>query len=119
MATIAEVKVILPADTQLTDPQIQAAIDAAQCLLDESGCTQCADKVILYLAAHFAAATENTLSLQSEKDGCSDSSATYGFKFGEGIMGTPFGQMANTLSGNCLKSAESGKKPALYAIGCH
>lgn len=28
MTTPAEVKVILPSDTQLTDPQIQAAIDS-------------------------------------------------------------------------------------------
>lgn len=123
--TIDQVRTILPTGVSLTDAQIQAAIDAAQCLIDSGACTQCQDQYGIYLAAHFAAVTENTLSLSSEKDGCCDASATYGFKFGEGIMGTPFGQMANTLSGGCLKANEqvtpaSASKATLgiYSIGC-
>lgn len=123
--TVAEVRVILPGDTTLTDPQIQAAIDAATCIVDEieASCgshlsAACLKQVELYLSAHYAAATENTLSIASEKDACCDGSATYGFKFGEGIKGTPFGQMANTLSNGCL--AEFDKQPVnLFAIGTH
>lgn len=123
--TATEVKVILPADTTLTDPQIEAAIAAATCLVDQvaAGCgsdlsAECLKQVELYLSAHFSAVTENTLSLKSEKDPCSGGSVTYGFQFGEGIKGTSFGQMANTLSGGCL--AEFDKQPVnLFSIGSH
>lgn len=123
--TAAEVRVILPADTTLTDPQIDAAILAANSMVNRIA-AGCADdlteddlkQVELYLSAHFAAATENTLTLSSETDPCSGGKAVYGFQFGEGVKGTPFGQMANTLSGGCL--AEFDKQPAnLFSIGTH
>lgn len=122
---ITKVRAILPSSTTLTDEQIQAAIDAATCVVDQiaDGCASdlsdaCLIQVETYLAAHFAAVTENTLTLQSETDGCSGDKATYGFKFGDGIKGTPFGQMANTLSGGCL--AELDKTPAaFFSIGTH
>lgn len=121
--TVEEARVVLPAGTTLTDPQIQAAIDAATCTVDAiaescgAGLSEaCLKQVELYLSAHYAAATENTLSLSSEKDACCDSSAVYGFKFGPGVMGTPFGQMANTLSQGCL--AEMDKRPVgFHSIG--
>jgi len=104
---------------------VNAALTAACCIVDQiaTGCAshlseECLKQIEIYLAAHYAAATENTLSLSSEKDGCCDSSATYGFKFGEGVKGTPFGQMANTLSGGCL--AEFDKQPINFvSIGAH
>lgn len=123
--TIEKVRAILPASTGLTDPQIQAAIDAATCMVDNLALTSCGEnlsdacliQIETYLAAHFCAVTENTLSLKSESsECCCDASATYGFKFGEGIKGTPFGQMANTLSCGCL--AEFDKSPTgLFSIG--
>lgn len=124
-ATVADVRAILPASTQLTDAQIQASIDAAKCVVDQiaAGCSShlsdgCLTQVHIWLSAHYAAATENTLSLSSEKDPCCGGSATYGFKFGTGVMGTPFGQMANTISGGCL--AEMDKQPTnLFSIGVH
>ena len=122
-ATIADVRLILPASTQLTDPQIQAAIDTAHCMIVELElcCTYTSErltKIETYLAAHFAAGTENSLTITSENDGCSDSSVSYGFKFGEGIKGTPFGQAANSLSGGCL--AEFDKQPVnIFSIGSH
>ena len=123
--TAAGVRVILPSDTTLTDAQIDAAIAAATCIVDQiaAGCGEdlsadCLKQVELYLSAHYAAATENTLSLKSEKDACTGSSATYGFQFSEGVKGTPFGQMANTLSGGCL--AEYDKQPVnLFSLGTH
>lgn len=122
---IDKVKAILPASTTLTDPQIQAAIDAATCVVDQIalGCADhltdaCLIQVETYLSAHFAASIENTLSLSSEKDGCADSSVTYGFKFGEGILGTPYGMNANMLSGGCLH--EMDKQPVnIFSIGTH
>ncbi len=122
--TPAEVRVILPDDTTLTDPQIQAAIDAASCVVDAMKLEFCAasitvacfNQICIYLSAHFAAVTDNTLTLSSEEDACCGGKATYGFKFGEGYLGTPFGQMANMLSQGCLATMEHA--PAqLFAIG--
>lgn len=123
--TVPEVKVILPAETQLTDSQIQASIDAATCVVDQAAdsCAshltdECLKQIETWLSAHYAAAMENTLTLSSETDPCSGGKATYGFKFSEGVKGTPFGQMANTLSGGCL--AELDKQPTeLFSIGSH
>lgn len=123
--TATDVRTILPPSTILTDPQINVAILAANCTVDQiaAGCgsdltVACLKEVERYLAAHYAAATENTLTLKSEKDPCGGGSATYGFQFGEGVKGTPFGQMANTLSGGCL--AEFDKTPVnLFSIGSH
>jgi len=123
-AKISDVKNVLPESSSLTDPQILQSIDAATCMVDQiaTGCAAhlsdaCLAQIETYLAAHYAAAVENTLSMASQKDGCCDSSVTYGFKFGEGIKGTPYGQMANTLSGGCL--AEFDKQPINFvSIGC-
>lgn len=122
-ATVDQVKAILPVGSILTDPQIQAAIDAAECVVDQVsvGCgadltEACLTQVHIYLSAHFAACTENTLTISSEKNPGCNSSATYGFKFGDGVKGTPFGQNANMLSGGCL--AEYDKQPAnIISIG--
>jgi hypothetical protein len=119
----AEVRAILPISTTLTSANITASIAAATVLINRMalGCGSSLldaelSQVELYLSAHFCAATENTLSLVSESDPCSGGKATYGFKFGEGIKGTPFGQLANTLSGGCL--AEFDKQPvSFHSIG--
>lgn len=125
MVTVAEVRAILPSSTTLTNAQITEAIISAECVVDQLALScgshlsaECLKQVDKYLAAHFAAATENTLSIKSEKDPCCGGSVTYGFQFGEGILGTPFGQMANTLSCGCL--AEFDKQPVnLFSIGSH
>ena len=122
--TLDKVKAILPTSTTLTDPQIQAAIDAAVCVVDQAveSCAanqsaDCLAQIETYLASHFAAVTENTLTLSSEKSVCGGE-VKYGFKFGDGILGTPFGQMANTLSSGCL--AEFDKQPIqLLTLGSH
>lgn len=121
--TLAEVQAILPTGSGLTDDQINAAIVAASCVVDQivdcaSHITEaCLVQVETYLAAHYCAATELALSRTSEKDPCGGS-ATYGFTMGEGVKGSPFGQLANTLSGGCL--AELDKQPTnMFSIGCH
>ena len=123
-ATISDTRSILPTSSQLTDFQIQASIDAATCVVDQAAAScashlsdSCLLQVEIYLSAHYAAATENTLTLSSESDDCGGGDATYGFKFGEGVKGTPFGQMANMLSSGCL--AEFDKSPVdMFSIGC-
>ena len=122
--TVSEVRNILPPGVTLDDNAINAAIMAAKCTYERASLCigavsdTCQAGILTYLAAHYAAASDPTLSLQSETDPCCGGSATYGFKLGKGVMGTPFGQMANTLSGGCL--AELDKQPAnLFSIGCH
>lgn len=118
------VREILPADTGLTDQQIQAAINASTCAMSQiDAClnyknftSECKDIISQYLAAHFAACTENTLSLSGETDACCGGSARYGFQFGEGIMGTSFGQNANTISNGCVAALDA--QPAgIFSIG--
>ena len=121
--SVIEVKVILPTITTLTDPQIEAARDAASCMVDNVAASCGSDlneatlkSVELYLSAHLCAVTESSLSIRSETDACSGSNATYGFVIGEGVKGTPFGMTANMLSGGCL--AEYDKRPAnIYSLG--
>ena len=115
-ATVEQVKAILPTATTLTDPQIEAAIAAAKCVVDQAAAScasglsdECLTQVHIYLSAHFAAVTEFTLSLSSETDPSCGARVVYGFKLGEGVKGSPFGQMANTLSCGCL--AEFDKQP--------
>ena len=120
--TIKEVQDILPAGVVLTDDQIEFAIEAAGCTVedlaecDSSLSSTRLAKIQTYLAAHYAAVSDNTLTVESEKDGCSDSSVKYGFKFGEGVKGTPFGQMANTLSKGCLAELDK-PAPGMHSIG--
>lgn len=126
-AAISDVQSILPASTTLDCAQIAASIDAATCVVDQvaAGCGSdltdpCLKQVEIYLSAHYSAAMENTLTLKSETDPCGGGKATYGFEFGKGTMGTPYGQMANTLSAGCL--AELDKSPvqllSIGSIGC-
>lgn len=120
-----DVRDILPTDITFTDAQIQAAIDASQCLLDqfsasycgESFSAGCLDQIHLYLSAHFLAVTDPILTMSSESSSdCCKASVKYGWKFDKGILGTPFGMMANTLSGGCLQ--EYDKTPAnIFSIG--
>ena len=116
-ATEADVRKILPTETTLTSEQITAAIAAAKCVVDKlvDITDDCLTQIHIYLSAHVAAGTENTLSLSSETDPCGGK-ASYGFKFGEGVKGTPFGQTANMMS--CGQLAEFDKQPVgLFSIG--
>ena len=120
-ATVDQVRAILPTETTLTNDQITAAIAAAKCIVDQLAAgecelsDECLTQIHIYMSAHVAAVTENTLSLASETDPCGGK-AVYGFKFGEGVKGTPFGQMANTMSCGCL--AEFDKQPVgMFSIG--
>ncbi len=119
---VSDVEAILPDGVTLSETAIQMAITSAECTVAQvADCmahlpSTCVTQTTIYLAAHYAAATDNSLSVKSEKDGCCDLSATYGFKFGEGILGTSFGINANTMSGGCL--AELDKQPvSFHSIG--
>jgi len=107
---VAEVKLVLPSETELSNAQILQCIDGANLLVDALALTDCGEdlsdallvKVELYLSAHLCAVTEQTLAIQSEKDPCCGGSAVYSFVAGEGILGTPFGVTANMFSSGCL-----------------
>lgn len=127
--TIQEVRDILPPDIEaiVTDTQIQAAIDIAVCVVDrfaasfcgESYSDECLTQIETLLAAHFLAISNPTLTISSESSSeCCKASVKYGWSFSSGILGTPFGQAANTLSSGCL--AEYDKQPAnIFSIGVH
>lgn len=126
---IQDVRDILPPEVSalISDDAIQAAIDASQCIIDQFSASfcgmsysdNCLDQIQKYLAAHMLAVSNPTLTISSETaDECCRASIKYGWQFDRGIMGTPFGQMANTLSGGCL--AEWDKQPAnIFSIGSH
>lgn len=125
--TIADVRLVIPswASDVLTDDQIQMAIDSATCVVDrisisycgESLSEDCLTQLETLLSAAFLVLTYPTLGLSSEtSDDCCTSSVNYSWKFGDGILGNPFGIAANTLSEGCL--AEFDKQPAnIWSIG--
>ena len=126
---IQDVRDILPAYTASTisDDAITAAIEASQCLLGQfagSFCGEtfsdtCLDRIHTYLAAHFLSCTEPTLNISKESsDECCRSTIDYGWIFGTGILSSPYGIMANSMSGGCLQ--EYDKQPAnIWSIGSH
>lgn len=124
--TIAEVRVIINDTTEpylVTDDQVQAAIDAANCIVQDmyvncscgNGLTDaCLTIVATWLAAAFCAIMYPYLNLASKTDECADSSVKFNVSTGKGVLGTTFGQAANTISQGCL--AEYDKTPAFMAI---
>lgn len=121
MTTEPRVRNVLPPDTALTCQQIEQAIEAASCLTEQLNGLD--DKTMLqvetYLSAHYCAANEIGLAVSSETDGCVESSASYGFKLGQGILGSRFGQLANTLSKGQLKRLDTERPVGLFSIGSH
>lgn len=120
--TVEEVKVILPVGYQLTDPQIQASIDAASCIVDTIalGCASdmseaCLKQVELYLSAHYATVSDQAMSLASETESCGTSSVRYN-NGQTGMLSTTFGQMANTLSQGCLDAYDK-QEVGIFSLG--
>lgn len=113
----AELKVIIP-NTNLDDTTLQAFLDAASIIVDqiEAGCgsdlsQDTLKQIELYLAAHYAASADPSISVKQEK--FENASKTYNTaEMGVGVMGTPFGNIANALSNGCL--AEIDKPPAFF-----
>lgn len=120
---INKVQSILPIGNQLTDSQLNIAIDAAICTMAKAArCLEgysedCQSTIAAYLAAHYAAMSDHALAVKSETDPCCGSAITYGFEFGTGLNGTPYGQAAITMSGGCLADIDK-PKARLYSIGC-
>lgn len=120
--TIADVRNLLP-NSNLTDEQIQFAIDSATLMVDQiaSGCASNLSedqlaKIELYLTAHLCTPMDQSLSLAEEKfEGSMVKYSSHRFA-GTGILSTTYGTMANTLSNGCLTNLDR-RKAKLYAVG--
>jgi hypothetical protein len=113
--TDADVRAIIP-DTKIED--LQPFIDAATQVV---GCMDCnvsftdeqLDLIITWLAAHFAAVSDPSLSISEEKVEGSTVKVNRGNASSQtGLMSTQYGQMANTLSCGCLQEADM-RRPTL------
>lgn len=124
--TIQDVRNVLPSDGgNLTDPQIQQAIDTATLLVDQiaTGCGSHLPDDILkqietYTAAHLVAVSHpdqvGTSVLVEEK--FENSSKKYSTGSFNNFLGTTYGTTANLLSNGCLM--ELNQKPArIYSLG--
>lgn len=123
-ATPAQVKAIT--GSALEDAVVQVFIDAADCILDLiTECTAelsdaCLTNASVYLSAHLL--TTSTVGQGSAMVARESLAGKYSVDYllpnasGEGVLGTPFGRVANTLTRGCL--AELDKRPTnMYVIG--
>lgn len=119
--TVTEVKAVIP-NSSASDETIQAAIDAANILVNKiaAGCASGLTEeeltsVELYLSAHFVTVSDPGSSVSEEK--FENSSRKYNVaQQGKGVLGTPFGQTANMLSGGCLQELDK-RKPLIRTVG--
>lgn len=106
----------------LTDPQIQPFVDAAACIMERAAAcitrqgvtAACQDRAQAFLAAHLL-----TLSTVGQSGGSGvkrrETFENYTVEFvvgsysGSGIMATPYGQAANSITGGCLQEVD--KRP--------
>ena len=119
--TVADVRTLTGlTDPPVSDAQIQAAIDTAGCLVEQTlacGCAAgvpdaCLTRAATYIAAHIlelsgagggsaGAKTEERFENYAVKFGLSSAS-------GDGIMATHYGQTANDLLAGCLMKLKNG-----------
>lgn len=120
--TDPEVRALIP-KTSITD--LDPFITAANSVVNRMAATDCGSdlsdeeliQVELYLSAHYAAVTDPTLSIESEKFENASSKFSRGSASSmSGIMSTQFGQMANTLSDGCLIESDL-KKASFFTAG--
>lgn len=123
-ATVAQVKALT--GSTLADSVVQMFIDTAACFLEQiEECTvgiteACLTNAEVYLAAHLLVTSsvgQESAMLAKEALG-----GKYSVEYlmpsvsGDGILGTPYGRVANTLTRGCL--AEQDKRPVgIYSIG--
>lgn len=122
--TPEELKVIIPA-TSLVDPALQIYLDTADVLVTRLGTDNpgmFAENVLknieLFLGAHYCTLSDPSLAVSREQfEGSSKSYQIGNISFsGNGLLGTKFGQSANTLSNGYL--AEYDKTPSrVFVVG--
>lgn len=117
-----EVRVIIPG-TSISD--LTPFITAANTIINRMSLSECGSdlsseeliEVETWLSAHYAAVTDPSLAIKSEK--FENSSNTYSRGSSSdmnGIMSTQYGQMANTLSNGCLIESDM-KKASFFSVG--
>ena len=121
--TPADVKAIN--GSTLDDVVIQPFIDAADCILQTvSGCTSdkgitsaCLDIARAWLAAHLMGMSSignDTLAKKKESFENYTVERVVGGFSGKGILSTPYGQTANSLTGGCLQEADKGQAKVCF-----
>lgn len=123
-ATVAQIKALT--GSTLPDATVQIFLDVSLCMLDAiSECTAavteaCLDNAAVYLGAHLL--VTSTVGQGSAIVAREALGGKYSVEYlmpaasGEGILGTPYGRVANTLTRGCL--AEQDKRPVgIYSIG--
>lgn len=118
---LTDLQKFLP-NSNLTDDQLNMAINASFCIVQqlETGCgsdlsDECLTSIQLYLSAHFATVMNPGISVSETKFENSSKKFNVG-KQGTGILGTPYGQTANTLSNGCLAQIDMNPS-GLFVIG--
>jgi hypothetical protein len=123
-ATVAQVKALT--GSTLVDATVQIFLDTALLLLGQiSECTAevtqaCLDNAAVYLAAHLLVTSsvgqESAMITKEALGGKYSVEYLLPAVSGDGILGTPYGRVANTLTRGCL--AEHDKRPVgMYSIG--
>lgn len=116
--TDPEVRAIIP-NTSFAD--LTPFIDSANVLVNRVAASPCGSglddatlkEIEKWLSAHFASVSDPALSIVSESVKGSSTTISRGNSATmDGIMGTQYGQMANSLSGGCLYEV-SKPAPAL------
>lgn len=117
--TAEEVLDIMDSDVSISTSQMTAMITAASSIIDtvfENDATA-TDTFLAelerWLTAHFIA---STLYRMGAKERVGDGEVTYTGKWGEGLLGTPYGQMLLTLDVTGLLAKTGKKVISMYAI---
>jgi hypothetical protein len=119
--TIDELRQITPG-ISLPDATLTLIIDVATDTVNSisTGCgaglsDETLKNVELYLSAHIVSVSDPSVSVSEEQ--FENARMKYNTAVsGSGILGTPFGQLANFLSNGCL--VEKGKRPTrIFSVG--
>ena len=120
-ATDEQVRDIIP-NTSITD--LTPFINAANSVVDSVPASDCGsdladsqlEQTEIWLSAHYAAVTDPSLALQSEKFESESNTYSRGSSSENGIKSTQYGQMANTSSNGCLVEADM-RKATFFTVG--
>jgi len=122
--TDPEVRAIIP-DTDISD--LTPYITSASLLVDRAALTECGASLLptelveveKWLSAHYAAVSDPSLALQSERFENAQNVYSRGKSDKGGILSTQYGQMANTMSNGCLMEADLQTASYSALGGCY
>jgi len=120
--TDPQVRALIP-DTTIVD-LVTPFINIANRMVDKLAASSCGtsltdaelEDIELFLSAHFAAQTDPSIAIVSQKvEGSSTVASRGNVNNQSGLMSTHFGQQANSLSGGCLLELELRKPTLVFA----